>query len=150
MSTEIHRHDLSDEMWEVLKQHLPKQKGEWGGNNANDNRVFINGVFWILRTGAPWRDMPSDYGNWNSVAKRFRRWVEKRSPFLSHMNVTTAIRPIQQIAQIEASIVGVLPRPPLPVPLSDSLPCTSLVFSTSSGTGVKVFMLFSMSMYNSA
>ena len=76
MSTEIHRHDITDKMWDVLEQHLPKQKGEWGGNNANDNRVFLNGVFWILRTGAPWRDMPSDYGNWNSVAKRFRRWVE--------------------------------------------------------------------------
>ena len=76
MSTEIHRHDLTDEMWEVLEKQLPKQKGEWGGNNANDNRTFINGVFWILRTGAPWRDLPSDYGNWNSIAKRFRRWVE--------------------------------------------------------------------------
>ena len=76
MSTETHRHDLSDTMWAVLEQHLPKQKGEWGGNNANDNRVFINAVFWVLRTGAPWRDMPPDYGNWNSVAKRFRRWVE--------------------------------------------------------------------------
>ena len=76
MSTGTHRHDITDTMWVVLEQHLPKQQGEWGGNNANDNRVFINGVFWILRTGAPWRDLPSDYGKWNSVAKRFRRWVE--------------------------------------------------------------------------
>ena len=76
MSAEIHRHDLTDKMWTVLEQHTPKQKGGWGGNNANDNRVFINAVFWILRTGAPWRDLPPSYGNWNSVAKRFRRWVK--------------------------------------------------------------------------
>ena len=76
MSTQIHRHDVSDEIWVVLEQHISKQKGQWGGSNANDNRVFVNAVFWILRTGAPWRDLPPNYGNWNSVAKRFRRWVE--------------------------------------------------------------------------
>jgi len=75
MSTTLHRHDISDEIWSVLEPHLPGQKGQWG-RVADDNRRFINAVFWILRTGAPWRDLPPTYGNWNSVAKRFRRWVE--------------------------------------------------------------------------
>ena len=75
MPTTLHRHDISDEIWSVLEQHLPGQKGQWG-RVADDNRRFINAVFWILRTGAPWRDLPPTYGNWNSVAKRFRRWVE--------------------------------------------------------------------------
>jgi len=75
MSATLHRHDISDEIWSVLEQHLPGQKGQWG-RVADDNRRFINAVFWILRTGAPWRDLPPTYGNWNSVAKRFRRWVE--------------------------------------------------------------------------
>ena len=75
MSTTIHRHDVSDDIWSVLEPNLPGQKGQWG-RVADDNRRFINAVFWILRTGAPWRDLPPTYGNWNSVAKRFRRWVE--------------------------------------------------------------------------
>ena len=75
MSTMQQRHDMSDAVWTLLEPHLPGQKGQWGGI-AEDNRRFVNGVFWILRTGAPWRDLPSAYGNWNSVAKRFRRWVE--------------------------------------------------------------------------
>ena len=70
-----HRHDISDKVWVLLEPHLPGQVGQWGGI-AEDNRRFINAVFWILRTGAPWRDLPSSYGNWNSVAKRFRRWAK--------------------------------------------------------------------------
>ena len=69
------RHDISDELWERLSPHLLGQPGQWGGI-AEDNRKFINAVMWILRTGAPWRDLPPSYGNWNSVAKRFRRWVK--------------------------------------------------------------------------
>ena len=75
MSTDIHRHDLSDKAWALIEPHMYGQRGQWGGI-AKDNRRFINAVIWILRTGAPWRDLPAEYGNWNSVAKRFRRWVE--------------------------------------------------------------------------
>jgi len=67
------RHDISDEIWNLISPHLLGQRGQWGGI-AENNRQFINGVLWILRTGAPWRDLPPYYGNWNSVAKRFRRW----------------------------------------------------------------------------
>ena len=75
MSTDIHRHDITDTAWALLEPHMLGQKGQWGGV-AEDNRRYINAVIWILRTGAPWRDLPAEYGNWNSVAKRFRRWVE--------------------------------------------------------------------------
>lgn len=67
------RHDLSDHTWKLLEPHLPGQKGAWGGI-AKDNRQFINAVFWILRTGAPWRDLPPSYGNWNNTHRRFTRW----------------------------------------------------------------------------
>ena len=61
MTEAHHRHDMSDRVWSVLEPHLPGRKGVWGGQ-ATDNRLFINAVFWILRTGAPWRDLPPEYG----------------------------------------------------------------------------------------
>ena len=70
------RHDISDEAWSLLESHLPGQAGQWGGI-ANDNRLFINAVFWILRTGAPWRDLPLEYGKWGTVNQRFNRWRAK-------------------------------------------------------------------------
>lgn len=63
-------------MWGLLEPLLSGRKGTWGGN-ARDNRKFINVVFWILRTGAPGRDLPPDYGNWDNVNRRFCRWRDK-------------------------------------------------------------------------
>ena len=48
-----------------------------GGGIAKDNRLFINAVFWILRTGAPWRDLPPDYGGWSNTHRRFIRWRDQ-------------------------------------------------------------------------
>jgi transposase len=70
------RHDLSDEKLSILEPHLPGQKGQWGGI-AKDNRQFIDAVFWILRTGAPWRDLPPNYGDWKNTHRRFIRWRDK-------------------------------------------------------------------------
>jgi transposase len=70
------RHDIDERTWELLAPHLPGQKGSWGGI-AHDNRTFINAVFWILRTGAPWRDLPPDYGDWKNTHRRFCRWRDK-------------------------------------------------------------------------
>lgn len=57
MASEQHRHDISDRAWEKIRPYTIGEKGTRGGN-ARDTRQFINGVFWILRTGAPWRDLP--------------------------------------------------------------------------------------------
>jgi transposase len=75
MEEAFKRHDISDHAWAKLGPLLPGQKGQHGGI-AKDNRQFINGVSWIIRTGAPWRDLPPAYGNWNSVHRRFLRWQE--------------------------------------------------------------------------
>ncbi|WP_099116116.1 IS5 family transposase, partial [Xenorhabdus miraniensis] len=77
MSKPTHRrHDISDRVWYLLEPHLPGRKGAWG-RVAYDNRLFINAVFWILRTGAPWRDLPPDYGDWKNTHRRFCRWRDK-------------------------------------------------------------------------
>ncbi|OGB76307.1 MAG: transposase [Burkholderiales bacterium RIFOXYC12_FULL_60_6] len=76
MPESIHRHDISDKYWELLEPHLPGRAGVWGGV-AQDNRQFINAVFWILRTGAPWRDLPASYGGWKNTHRRFCRWRDQ-------------------------------------------------------------------------
>ena len=70
------RHDITDRVWEVLKVHVPGREGVWGGK-AKDNRKFLNAVMWILRSGAPWRDLPPDYGDWKNTHRRFCRWRDK-------------------------------------------------------------------------
>ena len=52
MDASYHRHDINEKVWELLEPHLPGQRGQWG-RIAQDNRRFINAVFWVLRTGAP-------------------------------------------------------------------------------------------------
>ena len=76
ISAAYRRHDISDEVWMLLEPHLPGREGVWGGR-ARDNRQFINAVFWILRTGAPWRDLPPSYGDWKNTHRRFCRWRDR-------------------------------------------------------------------------
>jgi len=70
------RHDISDKLWERLSPHLPGKAGTVGGP-ASNNRLFINALFWILRTGAPWRDLPPDLGDWKNTHRRFCRWRDR-------------------------------------------------------------------------
>jgi transposase len=67
------RHELTDAQWERLQPLLPPQKPHTGRPNK-DHRLIINGLLWLLRTGAPWRDLPERYGSWKTVASRFYRW----------------------------------------------------------------------------
>lgn len=76
MDSAMHRYDISDHAWSLLEPYLPGRQGAWGGK-AKDNRQFINAVFWILRTGAPWRDLPPEYGDWKNTHRRFCRWRDK-------------------------------------------------------------------------
>jgi transposase len=71
----LRRHEIADEQWSAIQDLLPGKEGDPGAT-APDNRLFINAVLWIAKTGAPWRDLPERFGNWNSVFQRFNRWCK--------------------------------------------------------------------------
>src|SRR5215468_3171548 len=72
----MRRHEITDDCWNRIKDLLPGQEGH-PGVTAKDNRLFIDAVLWIAKTGAPWRDLPERFGKWNSVWKRLTRWAHK-------------------------------------------------------------------------
>ena len=65
---------ISDAVWEKVASLLPGKASD-RGVTAKDNRLFLEAVLWRVRTGLPWRDLPSEFSNWNSIFQRFRRWV---------------------------------------------------------------------------
>ena len=79
MAASHRRHDISDRVWQILAPPLPGGAGKVG-RPAPDNRRFLNAVFWILRTGAPWRDLPPDYGPpkaEKNTHRRYCRWRDR-------------------------------------------------------------------------
>ena len=67
------RHELTDEQWALVEPLLPVS-GACTGRPPKDPRVMLNGVFWILHTGAPWRDLPERFGPWQTVYDHFAKW----------------------------------------------------------------------------
>ena len=68
------RYELSEDQWNRIAALLPGKEGD-PGRSGEDNRRFVNGVLWVLRSGARWHDLPPRYGKWKSVHKRFTRWA---------------------------------------------------------------------------
>jgi putative transposase len=66
---------LRDDQWVKLESLLPGKAGDRGAT-ARDNRLFLEAVLWIVRTGSPWRDLPAELGNWHTTYMRFKRWGE--------------------------------------------------------------------------
>lgn len=64
---------LTDEQWGRI-EHLLPGRFESVGTTAKDNRLFVEAVLWVARTSSPWRDLPGEFGNWNSNFVRFNRW----------------------------------------------------------------------------
>jgi putative transposase len=71
----VKRYELTDRQWERVKDLLPGKVGD-PGRSGRDNRQFVNGVLWVLRSGAHWHDLPERYGKWKSVHTRFSRWAK--------------------------------------------------------------------------
>ena len=131
----MRRHEIKDEDWERIKDMLPGQAGN-PGVTAKDNRLFVNAVLWIGKTGAPWRDLPERLGPWGSVWKRFDRWTKKgvwarvfdalKDPDLEWMIIDSTVVRAHQHA---AGKKGGQPMRPSAVPEEDSA-----LKSTSSST----------------
>jgi len=69
------RHGLSDEAWDLIKTLLPDEDEPRQARPWVSHREVIDGILWILRTGAPWRDLPEEFPAWETVYGRFRRWT---------------------------------------------------------------------------
>jgi transposase len=71
----MNRYELSAPQWRKIEGFLPGRQGTVGVT-ARDNRTFVNSVLWVLRSGAHWKHLPVEYGNWKSAHKRFTRWAK--------------------------------------------------------------------------
>lgn len=71
------RYELSQRQWELIEPALPQVREEGKGRPARSNREMLNGIFWILCSGSPWRDLPEKYGPWQTVYDRFRKWQQQ-------------------------------------------------------------------------
>lgn len=98
----MRRYALHDDQWERIKDLLPGREGHVGAN-AKDNRLFVEAVLWRYRSGAPWRDLPERFGDWNNTHRRFSRWAKagvwKR--IFKHL----AADPDNEYAMIDSTIV---------------------------------------------
>jgi transposase len=70
------RRVIRDDQWERIKDLLPGKDTD-RGVTARDNRLFLEAVLWINRTGSPWRDLPEAFGHWHRVYVRYNRWSKK-------------------------------------------------------------------------
>ena len=71
------RHHLTDREWNAIRHFLPAQRSGKRGRPWAEHRQTISGILWILKTGSPWRDLPEEFGKWQTVYNRFRRWIDE-------------------------------------------------------------------------
>ncbi len=95
---------LTDAQWAMMEPHCLGKPGDPGRSGA-DNRLFVEAVLWIVRTGSPWRDLPDSFGKWNSVYTRFHGWVA--ADVFSRLFAAAAGEPDMEYAMVDATIVKV-------------------------------------------
>jgi putative transposase len=71
----VKRYELNEAQWARIAPMLPGKVSD-PGRSGRDNRLFVNGCLWVLRSGAHWRDLPERYGKWKTLHKRFTRWAK--------------------------------------------------------------------------
>lgn len=96
----MRRYDLSDTEWRLIEPLLPNKPR---GVARVDDRLVINGIFYILRTGSPWRDLPERFGPYTTVYNRYNRWA-KAGVWLKVFETLAAKSP-QSMQLIDSSII---------------------------------------------
>ena len=97
---------LSDAQWAKMERHCLGKPSDPGRGGAADRR-FIEAVLWIARTGSPWRDLPSAFGRWNTLFKRYHDWV--RGDVFKRLFDAVSDEPDMEYAMIDAAIIKSLP-----------------------------------------
>jgi transposase len=100
----MERFVLTDAQWAKMEPHCLGKATDPGRSGAN-NRLFVEAVLWIVRTGSPWRDMPASFGKWNSVYVRFRAWV--KAEVFKRLFDAVSDEPDMEYAMLDATIVKV-------------------------------------------
>lgn len=95
---------LRDDQWLLIEPLCMGKPGD-PGRTGGDARWFLEAVFWIARTSSPWRDLPAEFGKWNTVYARFRYWL-KHGVF-QRIFETVSGDPDMEYAMIDATIVHV-------------------------------------------
>jgi transposase len=95
---------LTDAQWAKMQPHCLGKLGD-PGRTGGDNRLFLEAVLWIARTGSPWRDLPPVFGKWNTAFKRFRDWV--RADVFQRIFDAASDAPDMEYAMIDGTIVKV-------------------------------------------
>src|SRR3979490_2929195 len=93
---------LKDHQWDRMGPPLPAKRSDPGRTGA-DNRLFVEAVLWLARTGSPWRDLPDFFGNWNSVFVRFSPWSTDGG--WDRLFATMAADPDFEYVMIDSTIV---------------------------------------------
>jgi len=98
------RFSLTDAQWEKMGPFCLGKLTD-PGRTGGDNRLFVEAVLWIARTGSPWRDLPPLFGKWNTVFKRFRDWV--KADVFKRLFDAVSDDPDMEYAMVDATIVKV-------------------------------------------
>jgi transposase len=100
----MERFVLTDAQWARMEPHCLGKKSD-PGRSGGDNRLFVEAVLWIARTGSPWRDLPPSFGKWNTVFERYRDRV--KADVFGHLFGAASDEPDMEYAMVDATIVKV-------------------------------------------
>ena len=100
----MERQVLTDAQWAKMEPHCLGKASDPGRSGGN-NRLFIEAILWIVRTGSPWRDLPEHFGKWNTVFVRYRDWV--KADVFKRLFAAVSEEPDMEYAMVDATIVKV-------------------------------------------